>query len=64
MKTLRTPRRAPRGQAMVEYSIVSHFLLLGGGALMFFVFGKNGGLLDGLNQFYDSVYFVLENAAL
>lgn len=60
---LKAPRR-PRGQAMLEYSLVSHMLLIGGGGLMFAVFGSDNGLLAGINKFYDSVYFILETAAL
>lgn len=57
-------RRGPRGQAMVEYSVVSHALLLGGGVLMYAIFNGDHGLIAGINKFYDSVYFVLESSAL
>lgn len=53
--------RAPRGQAMVEYSVVSHFLLIGGSAALLPVITR---LFEGINQFYDSVYAVIETAAL
>lgn len=56
-------RRAPRGQAMVEYSVVTHALLgMGVVGLMPLIFG-NRGLLAALNTFYDSVYFVLSTGA-
>jgi hypothetical protein len=54
-------RRAPRGQAMVEYSVVSHFLLIGGSAALLPVISR---LFEGINKFYDSVYAVIETAAL
>ncbi len=50
-----------RGQAMVEYSIVMHFVLLGGTLLMLTVIGD---LYDALTTFYDSIYFVLNTAAV
>lgn len=59
--TRRAPRRAPRGQAMLEYSLVSHFILLGGSATMLFWSAR---LFEGINKFYDSVYTVIETAAL
>jgi hypothetical protein len=54
-------RKAPRGQAMVEYSVVSHFLLMGGSAVMMKVIPR---LFEAINAFYDSVYTVIETAAL
>lgn len=53
--------KAPRGQAMVEYSVVSHFLLIGGSAALLPVIAR---LFEGINAFYDSVYAVIETAAL
>lgn len=60
-KTAQLKRKAPRGQAMVEYSVVSHFLLMGGSAVMMKVIPR---LFEGINAFYDSVYTVIETAAL
>lgn len=57
-------RRLRRGQAMLEYSLISHAILLGGGSLMLGIFGSDNGLLAALNKFYDSVFFVLENGAI
>lgn len=53
-------RRGPRGQAMVEYSVVSHFILMGGGLAMIPVMSK---LIEGLNTYYDSVFAVIQTAA-
>lgn len=52
---------APRGQAMVEYSVVSHFLLIGGSAALLPVITE---LFRAITAFYDSVYTVVETAAL
>ena len=54
-------RRSPRGQAMVEYSVVSHFLLMGGSLVMMKIIPR---LFESINTFYDSVYTVIETAAL
>jgi hypothetical protein len=54
-------RRGPRGQAMVEYSIIAHALLIGGTLLLLPVITT---LLDALTTFYDSVYAILQTAAL
>jgi hypothetical protein len=69
VKETMPPRRdrvrpaGPRGQAMVEYSVIAHFILLGGGmALVPIIFGPEG-LFEALNRFYDSVYFVLSTGA-
>lgn len=53
-------KKAPRGQAMVEYSVVSHFLLVGGAGTLMIVVPR---LFEGISQFYDSVYTVVETAA-
>lgn len=53
--------KAPRGQAMVEYSVVSHAILFGGAAMMLPIISK---LFQGINMFYDSVYTVIETAAV
>lgn len=54
-------RRAPRGQAMVEYSVISHFILFSGTLLLLPVITK---MFEGLTKFYDSVYTVIQTAAL
>ncbi len=52
-------RLRSRGQAMLEYSLVTH-LILGGGSLMFMaVFVR---LIGSLNQFFNSIYFVLQSS--
>jgi hypothetical protein len=56
-----TKRKSPRGQAMVEYSVVSHFLLLGGTMALVPVISK---LFEGISFFYDGVYTIIETAAL
>ncbi len=53
--------RAPRGQAMVEYSVISHFILIGGTLLLLPVVTE---LFNGISQFYDSVYTIIETAAV
>lgn len=61
----KTPRAAkrgkPRGQAMVEYTIVTHFLLIGGTAALLPVIVR---LFEGISLFYDGVYTVIETGAL
>lgn len=60
-KHLKRRKKAPRGQAMIEYSLVSHFILLGGAfGLLYWV----SRLFEGINQFYDSIYTVIEASAL
>lgn len=53
--------KAPRGQAMVEYSVIAHFLLIGGTGMLLVVVPR---LFQGISQFYDSVYTIVETAAL
>lgn len=50
-----------RGQAMVEYSVVTHAILIGGGTMLLPLIVK---FYDALSKFYDSVYFVLNSAAI
>jgi hypothetical protein len=54
-------RRAPRGQAMVEYTVVGHFLLLGGGLALLPAINL---MLKSLTLFYESVYTVIQTAAV
>lgn len=54
-------RRSPRGQAMIEYSLVTHFLLLGGALALMPVMAR---LYDALSEFFDSIYFVLTTGAI
>lgn len=53
--------RAPRGQSMVEYSVISHFILFSGTLFLLPVITQ---LFQGLTKFYDSVYTVIQTAAL
>lgn len=53
--------RRPRGQAMIEYSLVTHFLLVGGALMLLPVVGM---LFDALTEFYDSIFFVLNTGAI
>jgi hypothetical protein len=59
MASSRLTRRKPRGQAMVEYSIVSHAILALGVAVTVPFWAR---ILDGLNAFYDSLYTIIETA--
>lgn len=54
-------RVKPRGQAMVEYSIVSHFLLLGGGMALLPVIAE---VLKALDIYYQGIYYILEIGAV
>ncbi|GMU60144.1 MAG: hypothetical protein AMXMBFR34_19070 [Myxococcaceae bacterium] len=54
-------RLKPRGQAMVEYSIVAHFILFSGTLLLLPVITK---MFEALTAFYDSVYSIIQTAAL
>lgn len=66
----RVYRRARRGQAMVEYSVVTFILSLGALGLLAVPIptGVNGRgtaplfrlFWEGLNSFYDSIYYVLQ----
>lgn len=56
-----TRRKSPRGQAMVEYSVVSHAILFGGSMMMLPIIQK---LFEGISLFYDGVYTIIETAAL
>jgi len=54
-------RLKPRGQAMVEYSVVTHALLIGGGVALLPVITR---LLSALDTFYQGIYFILESGAI
>lgn len=54
-------RLSARGQAMVEYSVITHFLLIGGTVLLLPVITK---LYEGLSAYFESIYFVLHTAAI
>ena len=51
-------RRLRRGQAMVEYSLVAHALLIGGAAICwpFLVY-----LMRALSIYFKSIYFVISS---
>ena len=53
--------RAPRGQAMVEYSIVAHAMLMGGALMLLPMVSQ---LFNALGAYYESIYFVLKTAAV
>ncbi len=54
-------RRARRGQAMVEYSIVAHALLIGGAVLLLPMISL---LLESIGVYFESIYFVLKSGAM
>lgn len=54
-------RWLPRGQAMVEYSIISHFILFSGSLFLLPVIKT---VLENLSKFYDSVYAIIQTAAI
>lgn len=54
-------RLSTRGQAMVEYSVITHFLLIGGTVLLLPVITK---LYEGLSAYFESIYFVLHTGAI
>ncbi len=56
MKRLLRSLRRPRGQAMVEYSFVAHAILIGGAVG---AWPLTSALLNGLNKYYESIYWVL-----
>ena len=53
--------KSPRGQAMVEYSVVTHFLLIGGTLALLPVMSI---LYNSLSKFYESIFFVLSTGAV
>lgn len=54
-------RRLRRGQSTVEYSVVAHFILLGGGV---FLFAYANSLFGALNAYLEGIYFVLRSSAV
>jgi hypothetical protein len=50
--------RAPRGQAMLEYSLVAHALLLGG---VFLTWPFLVHLMTALSLYFKSIYFVVSS---
>ena len=54
-------RSSPRGQAMVEYSVVTHFLLIGGTLALMPVMSI---LYNSLSKYYESIFFVLSTGAV
>ena len=52
-------RRLARGQAMVEYTLVTHALMIGGGAT---AWAFSTYLLKTISIFYESVYWVLTSS--
>lgn len=55
--------RLARGQAMVEYSVVSHAILLIGGTSMLGI-GQYLRLFDAIDRYLDSLYYVLSSGAV
>lgn len=53
--------RRPRGQAMLEYSLVAHMTLIGGALLLLPVLNQ---LLNAITLFYTSIYTVIQSAAV
>jgi DNA/RNA-binding domain of Phe-tRNA-synthetase-like protein len=54
-------RKAARGQAMVEYSVVSHAILFFGAATIMPIMSK---LFENFTKFYESIFFVLNRGAI
>lgn len=54
-------RRAPRGQAMVEYSVVSHALLIGTGVTFLFAYRV---FIDAVNAYFQGIYAVLSASTI
>jgi hypothetical protein len=46
---------------MLEYSLVTHFLLVGGSLALLPVMAK---LFEALSTFYESIFFVLSSGAI
>lgn len=54
-------RRRPRGQAMVEYSIITHFILIGGSLLLLPVFTQ---LFEALTKYFEGIYLMIKTGAI
>jgi hypothetical protein len=54
-------RRAPRGQATLEYSLVAHAMLALGTVFLMPILNQ---LLNAITLFYTSVYTVIQTAAI
>ncbi len=68
LEVKRTPSRRPsrrlvRGQAMVEYSIVAHAVLLIGAGTALGI-GQYLRLFESINRYLDSLYFVVTAGAI
>ncbi len=61
MKKPLRKRRSPRGQAMVEYTIIAHAMLIGSSIMLLPMVSR---LLEALGAYYESIYFVLKTAAV
>lgn len=59
----RASRRLVRGQAMVEYSIVAHAVLLIGAGTALGI-GQYLRLFESINRYLDSLYFVVTAGAI
>ncbi len=59
----RASRRLVRGQAMVEYSIVAHAVLLIGAGTALGI-GQYLRLFESINKYLDSLYFVVTSGAV
>jgi hypothetical protein len=53
--------RSRRGQAAVEYSMVTHFMFFAGALTMFPIVMR---LMEAITTFYDSVYAVIQTGAV
>ena len=53
--------KSPRGQAMVEYSVITHFLLVGGSFVMMKILPT---FFQALTSYYESLFFVLSSGAI
>lgn len=54
-------KQSRRGQATVEYALVTHFLLIGGGLLLMPILAD---FFNSLSLFFESLYFVLNTGAI
>ena len=54
-------RRLSRGQALVEYTIIAHAMLIGSSLMLLPMVSR---LLEALSAYYESIYFVLRTGAV